>query len=49
MHIFMYKISYKNKFIIVTEDHSVMVNRNGSIVEISPKDIMKGDKIIIIK
>lgn len=43
----MFKIKYKEKEIIITEDHSLMVNRNNEIIEISPKNLQKGDKIII--
>jgi DNA polymerase elongation subunit (family B) len=44
----MYKIKYKEKEIILTEDHSLMVQRNQKIIEISPKDLQKNDKIIIM-
>lgn len=43
----MYKIKYKNKEIILTEDHSLMVQRNDKIIEISPKNLQQKDKIII--
>ena len=32
----------------MTEDHSIIVNRNGKNIDISPKDIQKGDKIIVV-
>ena len=32
--------------VVVTEDHSVMVRRNGTIVEVKPKDILDSDLII---
>lgn len=43
----MYKIKYGEKEIILTEDHSLMIRRNKEILEISPKNLQKGDKIII--
>jgi DNA polymerase elongation subunit (family B) len=44
----MYKIKHNNDEIVVTEDHSVIINRNGNYLDISPKDIKKGDKIVKI-
>jgi DNA polymerase elongation subunit (family B) len=50
----MFKIKYSgmlqvlsDKEIIITEDHSLMVRRDGKIVEISPKNIKDNDKILI--
>ena len=37
------------KEIIVTNDHSMIVFRNGQKIEIKPKNILKTDKILIIK
>jgi hypothetical protein len=37
------------KEIVVTNDHSMIVFRNGNKIEIKPKDILKTDKILIIK
>ena len=37
------------KEIIVTEDHSLIVFRNGEKLEVKPKDVLKTDKILIIK
>ena len=45
----MYKMSYNGKSVTMTEDHSVMIKRNGNIIDVSSKDIIKGDKIIFIK
>lgn len=42
----MYKIVHENDSVIVTEDHSIIVERNGLYIEISPRDIIDGDKII---
>lgn len=44
----MFKIKYQEKEVIMTEDHSIIVNRNGKNIDISPKDIQKGDKIIVV-
>lgn len=43
----MYKIKCNGKEVIMTEDHSIIVNRNGKNISISPKDILKTDKLII--
>ena len=37
------------KEIIVTKDHSMIVFRNNHQIEIKPKNILKGDKVICIK
>jgi hypothetical protein len=37
------------KQVITTEDHSCMVVRGGELIEICPKDILKGDKLIVRK
>ena len=37
------------KEIIITNDHSMIVFRNGSKLEIKPSEILKTDKILIIK
>ena len=37
------------KEIIVTEDHSLIVFRNGQKIEVKPKDVLKTDKILVIK
>lgn len=43
----MYKIKCNGKEVIMTEDHSIIVNRNGKNISISPKDILKTDTLII--
>lgn len=43
----MYKIKCNGKEVIMTEDHSIIVNRNGKNMSISPKDILKTDTLII--
>ena len=37
------------KEIVVTNDHSMIVFREGKKIEIKPKDIRKTDKILIVK
>jgi intein/homing endonuclease len=37
------------KEIIVTNDHSMIVFRNGVKIEVKPSQILKTDKILIIK
>jgi len=41
-----YKIKCKDKFVIVTEDHSCMVLRDGILIETKPKDMLCTDKLI---
>lgn len=43
----MYKIKCNGKEVIMTEDHSIIVNRNGKNISVSPKDILKTDTLII--
>ncbi len=43
----MYKLKVEGNEIIVTEDHSIMFERNGTLIEGSVKDLQAGDKIII--
>lgn len=45
----LYKIKHKDKEVIVTEDHSVIVKRNNNFIEVKPGDIIKGDIIIIME
>ncbi len=42
----MFKIKLKNKEVIVTEDHSIIVKRNGALVSVKPKNILKTDIIL---
>lgn len=44
----MYKIKCNDKEVIMTEDHSIIVNRNGKNISVSPKDILKGDRLICL-
>lgn len=43
----LFKIKVQGKEVILTEDHSCMVRRNGRIIEVSPKDIVLGDELIL--
>lgn len=45
----MYKVKVDGKEVIVTADHSLMVKRDGQILDIKAADIQKGDKLITIK
>ena len=45
----MFKISVGNKEVIVTEDHSVMVSRDGRLIECKLRDILPTDKILVLK
>ena len=44
----LFKIKYKNKEVIVTEDHSCIIQRDGKFIDVKPKDIIRGDKIIVL-
>ena len=43
----MFKVKCNGKEVTITEDHSIMVVRNGILIECKPTDIIKGDKLII--
>jgi len=45
----MFKIKWNDNEVCVTEDHSIVLSRNGKVIDASPKDIKDGDKIIGIK
>lgn len=42
----MYKITHGGDRVIVTEDHSIIIERGGILINCSPKNIVQGDKII---
>ena len=42
----MFKISVNNKSVIITEDHSVMINRNDNLISAKCTEILKTDKLI---
>lgn len=44
----MFRITCNDKTVTVTEDHSIIVKRNGEYVAISAKNIVRGDKIIYV-
>lgn len=37
------------KKIIITNDHSLIVFRNGTKIEVKPSDVLKSDKVLIVK
>nr|QMP82899.1 MAG: DNA polymerase [Caudoviricetes sp.] len=45
----MFKITVKGKEVCVTEDHSIMIERNNRIISVKPPEIKSGDKIILLK
>lgn len=46
----LYKITTENgKTVTVTEDHSIMVDRNGDLIEVKPTEIEEDDIIITLK
>jgi hypothetical protein len=44
----MFKIKWKGKSLVITEDHSIIVERSNNIIDVSPKDILKTDRLIKI-
>ena len=42
----MFKISANNKAVIITEDHSVMINRNDNLISVKPTEILETDDLI---
>ena len=42
----MFKISVNNKSVIITEDHSVMINRNDNLISAKPIEILETDDLI---
>jgi len=44
----MFKITVNDSEVIVTEDHSVMVKREGKIIEVKPDEIKKDDFLITL-
>lgn len=45
----MYKISANGKSVVVTEDHSIMISRNGKLLSAKPFEIIKDNEIILIE
>lgn len=43
----LYEIKCKNKSVKITEDHSIIVVREGCLVAVKPLDILKDDKLIL--
>ena len=44
----MYKITHHNKTVTVTEDHSIIVKRNGKFQDVRPVELTPTDKIIVL-
>lgn len=44
----LYEISYKDKIVTVTEDHSIIVKRDNMFVDVKPSDIIESDELITI-
>lgn len=45
----LYKIKVNGSEVIITQDHSIMILRNGELLEVKPGEIIKGDKVVMIK
>lgn len=45
----MYKITVNGKSVEVTEDHSLMVLRDGSLISVKPCQLLKTDKLIVLE
>ena len=43
----MFKISVNDKSVIITEDHSVMINRNDNLISVKPTEILETDELIL--
>jgi len=43
----MFRIKYRDVEIVVTEDHSIIVERDDKTLSVKPNEIKKGDKIIL--
>jgi hypothetical protein len=41
-------ITEDGKSVIVTDDHSIMVERNGNLIEVKPNDLVIGDFVIVV-
>lgn len=44
----MYKIKVKNKEIVVTQDHSLVVKRKNKIISVKPEEVQKNDEFIYL-
>lgn len=44
----MFKIKCNGDEVVITEDHSLIVLRNETLIEIKPKDVQKNDKLLKI-
>lgn len=44
----MYRVTVNDKEIIITEDHSLVVERNGNLISVKPNEVLDGDVFINI-
>ena len=44
-----FKVIIYEKEVIITEDHSLIVKRNGKLIDISPKEILPNDRLFKIQ
>lgn len=45
----MFKIECNGNEITITNDHSIMIKRDGKVIEVKPSEIKKTDKLILVK
>lgn len=45
----LFKIKCDGNEVVITNDHSIMVKRDGKLIEVKPFEIKKTDKLILIK
>ena len=45
----MYRLTVNGNSVVMTEDHSMIVVRDGIFTEIKPKDIQSGDKVVHVQ
>lgn len=45
----LFKIKCNGKEVVITNDHSIMVKRDGKLMEVKPFEIKKTDKLILVK
>lgn len=45
----LFKIKCNGNEVVITNDHSIMVKRDGKLIEVKPFEIKKTDKLILIK
>lgn len=45
----LFKIKCNGREVVITNDHSIMVKRDGKLIEVKPFEIKKTDKLILVK